>query len=236
MPSDGMASDRTEGPACAGPLRFRWGRDALLAALGHLLAQHPWAADRLRMHAGRVVQMELAATGQWPESLPLPPPIRIAIERDGAFGPDDGSEAPAVRMIVRPSLDAAFALWREGMAGLQQHLRIEGDVMLAATVAELAQKLRWDWEDDLSRLLGDVAAHRVGLAVRAVPQGLGDLAARLTRMLSAGLDQGEAPIIGRGEFEFHRQDLDAMVSRVDALEAALSRGSRSVSQRRVRTG
>jgi ubiquinone biosynthesis protein UbiJ len=174
------------------------------------------------MHAGRVVQFELAASGPWREGLPLPPPIRIAIQRDGGLAPDEGRDQPAVRMIVRPSFDAAFAVLSDGATGLQQHLRIEGDVMLAATVAELAQKLRWDWEEDLSRLVGDVAAHRVGLAMRSIPRGLGELTMRLTRMLSAGVDQAEAPIVGRNEFDFHRQDIDALVARVDALEAVLS--------------
>lgn len=221
-PGDGAALQQNRGPASAGLLPFRWGRDALVAALGHLLAQHPWAADRLRMHAGRVIQFEWAPPPQWPQGWWAPPPIRLTVQADGSFGAEDGGDPPAVRMILRPSIDAAAALWREGAAGLQSHLRIEGDVMLAATVAELAQKLRWDWEEDLSRLVGDLAAHRIGRALRSVPQGLGELASRLSLMLTSAVERGEMPVVGRGELEIHRLAIDALASRLETLEASVS--------------
>ena len=174
------------------------------------------------MHAGRVIQVEWSAPPQWPQAWPLPAPIRMAVQADGQIGPDDGADPPAVRMIFRPSIDAVAAFFRQGAVGLQSHLRIEGDVMLAATVAELAQKLRWDWEEDLSLLVGDLAAHRLGRALRAVPQGLGELALRLSRMTTSAVERGEMPVVGRGELEIHRAALDALAARLEALEAGVS--------------
>jgi ubiquinone biosynthesis protein UbiJ len=46
-------------------------------------------------------------------------------------------------------------------AGDKPDLRIEGDVHLAADVNWLVDNLRWDMEEDLAKIFGDVAAHRM---------------------------------------------------------------------------
>jgi len=43
-----------------------------------------------------------------------------------------------------------------------------GDVQLAAEVNWLVDHVRWDVEDDLARVIGDVPAHAIGNAVRRV--------------------------------------------------------------------
>jgi ubiquinone biosynthesis protein UbiJ len=53
-------------------------------------------------------------------------------------------------------------------AGAMPEVRIEGDVQFAAEVNWLVDNLRWDVEEDLSRILGDVTAHRVCELARTV--------------------------------------------------------------------
>jgi ubiquinone biosynthesis protein UbiJ len=60
-------------------------------------------------------------------------------------------------------------------------------VQLAAEVAWLADNLRWDIEEDLSRVLGDVPAHALAQAARRVMQGLRPL---LSRALHPGQGLG----------------------------------------------
>lgn len=210
-----MASETRDGPAKAGPLPFRWASEALVAAFAHVLEQHPWAQDRLRMHAGRVIELGAELPPPFERSLP---PLRLIVTPEGGFARDESDQTPAVRMRLRPSIDAGFAWLRHGTVGLQQYLSLEGDVLLAATIAELAQGLRWDWEDDLSRLVGDVAAHRIGRTVRGVGSELSGLGERLIRMLAAGIDQGEAPVVGRSEWALHQAALDALERRIERLE------------------
>jgi ubiquinone biosynthesis accessory factor UbiJ len=49
---------------------------------------------------------------------------------------------------------------------------IAGDVQLAAEVNWLVDNVRWDVEEDLSRLVGDVPAHAIGDAGRALVKAL----------------------------------------------------------------
>jgi ubiquinone biosynthesis accessory factor UbiJ len=56
------------------------------------------------------------------------------------------------------------------LKGEKPRMEISGDVMLAAEVNWLVDHVRWDVEEDLSRIVGDVPAHGLMQVVR----GLGD--------------------------------------------------------------
>jgi ubiquinone biosynthesis protein UbiJ len=58
------------------------------------------------------------------------------------------------------------------LAGKPPPLKIEGDVQLAADLGWLAENLRWDAEEDLSRLIGDAPAHAVADVGRRLLTGL----------------------------------------------------------------
>jgi ubiquinone biosynthesis protein UbiJ len=51
-------------------------------------------------------------------------------------------------------------------------VQIEGDVQLAAELAWLSDNLRWDFEEDLARLLGDIPAHALADAGRKLVAAL----------------------------------------------------------------
>jgi ubiquinone biosynthesis accessory factor UbiJ len=68
--------------------------------------------------------------------------------------------------------DSPFGLARAAVRGEKPAVRIEGDVQLAAEVNWLVDHVRWDVEDDLARLIGDVPAHTVATSARRVVDGL----------------------------------------------------------------
>ena len=60
-------------------------------------------------------------------------------------------------------------------------MRIAGDVQLAADINWLVEHVRWDLEEDLSRLIGDAPAHAMGEAVRRMVQALRQFAGSASR-------------------------------------------------------
>ena len=58
------------------------------------------------------------------------------------------------------------------LAGEKPSVRIEGDVQLAAEVNWLVDHVRWDIEEDMSRVLGDVVAHRLASIGREASKAL----------------------------------------------------------------
>jgi len=123
--------------------------------LNHVLQQEPEAQQRLVRQQGRVVRfqwrfvtMELVATPAG--LLDLAPPGSL----------------PELTLSVID--DNPFEIARATLRGDKPSVQIVGDVQLAAEVNWLVDHVRWDVEDDLARVIGDVPAHAIGNAVRRV--------------------------------------------------------------------
>lgn len=137
---------------------------AVLRALNHLLKQQSWASDRLRVHAGRCVRIGIDSS--FPLAA-LAPSLMSRIDDDGLLQQVSSGTAD-VSLWLKPSVQALFAGLRDGPKGLASHLRVDGDVLLAGVLGQLAQNLRWDVEEDLSQVVGDVAAHRAVNAAQSM--------------------------------------------------------------------
>ena len=206
--ASGSASDWLSGAS-------QQGLRALLAALNHLLAANDAARASLRPHAGRLIRLEArdpARSAVWFSML-------LCVSAEGLLEPAPAAtSSPSVTMSIRPSLDAGFAMLSKGPAGLQPHLRIEGDVLLAAALGELSRTLRWDVEEDLSRLTGDVIAHRiVGLAAGAA-QVLRELGERAGVGFARQWSVEDPMLVARSELAEHSTLLSSLESRLASLE------------------
>jgi ubiquinone biosynthesis protein UbiJ len=86
--------------------------------------------------------------------------------QDRAGGPASGS-GPDLTLELAD--DSPWSLARCALRGEPPQLHIQGDVLLASEIHWLVDHVRWDIEEDLSRLIGDAPARALGaLAQRAV--------------------------------------------------------------------
>ncbi|MDP2870651.1 SCP2 domain-containing protein [Methyloversatilis sp.] len=141
---------------------------ALLAAtalkvLNHLLAQTPGAQERLSAHAGRHARLAIGEVS-----------VAFAIEADGRLA-ESAQIHPSV--TLRLPADALLRLPHQG-EGVLREARIDGDAALAETLGQVLRSLRWDTAEDLSRVVGDVAAERMVGSARALLSSGSDLAKR----------------------------------------------------------
>jgi ubiquinone biosynthesis protein UbiJ len=188
-----------------------------LSALNHVLAQQDWARDRLRAHAGRTVRMTV-------ESPFGPVSADARISDDGTLAVA-AIESPTVTLTLKPSIDALFGALRDGPRGMSGHLRVDGDVMVAAAIGEIAQHLRWDVEEDLSRLFGDRVAHRVGETARGGVRQADDVRGRVETGLRQFLVQEDRQLVGREEMRTLTDALRALEDTVGRLEARFGTGA-----------
>jgi ubiquinone biosynthesis protein UbiJ len=179
-----------------------------LSALNHVLRQQQWARDRLRAHAGRTVRIVVAT--------PLGPVRSDARIADEGVLEVATVASPTVTLSLTPSVDALFGVLRDGARALSGHLKVEGDVMVAAAIGEIAQHLRWDVEEDLSRVLGDRVAHRMGETARQGAKQAEDLRGRVETGVRQFLVEEDRQLVGR-------EDLRTLSDAVRALEITLSR-------------
>jgi len=124
----------------------------LLAAINHLLGQAAWAREKLVPFAGHAAQIKL-------------PPFEAAflIGGDGFLA----VPAPEADLEVSISLPAATPLLAlQGKDAVMRAARIEGSAEFAEALGFVIRNLRWDAEEDLSRVFGDIAAHRIVAGTR----------------------------------------------------------------------
>lgn len=157
------------------------------AILDKLLDAEPWARARLAPFAGATVEFTAA----------FAPPVRLAILDGGRIAPGDA--APTLTFRLREGALATLAA--EGEERLMRAFDIAGNSKLASEILLLARHLRWDAEEDLSRLVGDVLAHRIAGATRRFAAWHLEAARRLGANLVEYALEERRVLVARGEFD-----------------------------------
>ena len=103
----------------------------------------------------------------------------------------------------------------DGRAALNQ-AAISGDSAFAQTLSYIAQYLKWDYEEDLSKVVGDIAAHRIGSTARGVGSWAKESTESFLRM-SKDFWTEERPAIAKSDA------VAAFVASVDELRDATAR-------------
>jgi ubiquinone biosynthesis protein UbiJ len=177
-------------------------------ALNHLLNAEPRARARLAGFAGATVEV----------LNPPFPSLRFTILPDGRLEPGGGD--PSLVVSLKP--DALFNLPRGGEYFLRS-VEVEGDPALASEALALARELRWDVEEDLSRLYGDVAAHRMAQAGRAFAAWHVDVARRLAESFADYAVDEKRVLIARPEMETFAEAVARLRDAVERLEKRVAR-------------
>ena len=117
-----------------------------ILALNHLLDAEAWAREKLKPYAGQCVEFR---------NPPLPA-LRLNILDSGLM---DSAAADAVPNLIVDIKPGALPALLRGEEALLREIGIEGNADLAGVVQYLFRHLRWDLEEDLSRVFGDALAH-----------------------------------------------------------------------------
>lgn len=194
-----------------------------LSGMNHVLRQQSAARERMRAHVG--CQLRIVVVGPFGRSVQSD----ARIDKDGLLGmADEGT--PAAVITLSPSLDAVFGVLRSGHAGVGPHVRIDGDVMLAAAVAEVVRLLRWDFEEDLSRVVGDIAAHRIGRAARGLRHEAAGLRQRAREALQQATTSRDSLLAPRTDLAGFALEVAQLSQRVGLLEVRLQRRLEGIRQ------
>lgn len=209
------------------------GAAALAAAVSHVLRQHEWARDRLAPHAGRHVLLGLARSAEADRAdrdggppagashMPSATAL-LTVQADGtlAVASTEITEADAAAvMLLRPSFDAALDGLFGGTSALSRHLQIDGDVLLAGALGEIARHARWDVAEDLGKVVGDVAARRLTDLASVLRNSVRTFAGRAGQQATRFVSEESGLVVGRAEMDAFEAQLGSLESRCAALEA-----------------
>lgn len=200
-------------------------RDLALAmleqAINRLLDLDPYTARRLARFHGRVIAIEIVGIGVTLYFIP---------GHDGhlqILGQIDGE--PDCRLSGTPLDLMRSGDSRQGAAQLfAGRVTISGDTELAHRFGEALAGLDIDWEEQLAELVGDVAAHEVGLGIRKASrwarqssqllgQDLGEYLTEEARLLPTRYETDEF----LHQVDALRDDAERLAARVQRLERRL---------------
>lgn len=159
-----------------------------VAALNHLLEREAWAREKLTPFAGEIVELNVA---------PLPV-LRIAVVEGGRTRTADVTSEPTLVITTKPG---AFAALSKGEDHLMRSVEITGNARLASEILALLRYLRWDVEEDLSRVFGDVLAHRMASTARDFASWQAEAGRRLAENVMEYAIEERRVVVARPEFE-----------------------------------
>jgi ubiquinone biosynthesis accessory factor UbiJ len=121
----------------------------LVLLANHVLMQESEAQARLARQAGRVVE------ARWRAFM-----VRLVATPAGLLDVAPSAGLPDLTLTVTE--ESPWELAQAALRGDKPAVRIAGDVQFATEINWLVEHVRWDLEEDLSRLVGDAPAHALG--------------------------------------------------------------------------
>jgi ubiquinone biosynthesis protein UbiJ len=177
---------------------------AAVRALNHLLEGQPWLRERLQPHAGRTCLLQV-----------FPFRLRLRIAPDGSLATERGEAPPDCQLGLSPG---ALARLLAGDDRARSEVSLVGDAALAGVLSGVLHELRWDAEEDLSRLVGDIAARRMVQAARDAAAWPAKAARSAAANLSEYLVE-EQPMLARKDDVLRwSQEVDALRDATERLE------------------
>ena len=189
-------------------------KPVLTRFLQHLTNQNNWSRPHLQLFAGKVVQFDFTLIK-----------INLLILEDGSLAIAGETAVPEANIHVPPSL-ALRLLANDENAKMQ--IKINGDTHLATEISKVLQNMRWDMEEDLSKLTGDIAAHKIGEITRKTLSEAKKQSINLAEMLSEYW-QEEEPLLAKKRYaeQFNTQ-VDTIKSDVARFEKKLNKLAKSL--------
>lgn len=185
---------------------------AFVAFANHLLESAPWARDKLSAHAGKTALFEV-----------FPARLAFAVAADGRLQPAPPEVLPAVtirltHLTLLEVLAHSEGAWRKA--------EVAGDSDFAAVISQVASNLRWDVEEDLSRVVGDIAAHRMAQAGRAAAAWPKQAAVSMAENAAEYLTEEKAVLVTPLQAAEFMREVDELRDAVERLDKRIERLSR----------
>ncbi|MEJ2552962.1 MAG: SCP2 sterol-binding domain-containing protein [Gammaproteobacteria bacterium] len=183
-------------------------------ALNRCLALDPETLSRLESMTGKIVAVELRGLGVTLHMAPHGGGIQLL--RDYA-GTADAVISGAPLSLARVGLGEERGLLFAGA------VEINGDVSLGQHFEAVLRDMDIDWEEQLSRLVGDVAAHQVGNLVRDTLEWGAKSMDSLGRDMTEYLQEESRHLPQRDEVNEFLAAVDVLRDDTERLEARVKR-------------
>ena len=115
--------------------------------LNHVLSQNDWMSSRLKKFNNKIILIKISELSMY-----------FKVNKQGLLELISQVKEPdaSINMPIKSFVNQI--IHKEN-----KNINIKGDIDLAKEVSETLKKIKWDVEEDLSKIIGDVAANRLGI-------------------------------------------------------------------------
>jgi ubiquinone biosynthesis protein UbiJ len=189
------------------------------------LAGEPWASAELAKHAGKAIALEMPF-GRFAVQI-TNSGLLEAVRHADSTEISDGEAVPPIRtaLVLTISSQALSTLLTSSgpiRENAFKSVTIAGDADLAQLLGRLAGQLRWEYEEDLSKIIGDAPAHFAvaqGKKIASAGKAAGrDLLENTVEYLS----EEKKVLLNQRDFAIHKNQLMELRDSVERLDKRIA--------------
>ena len=198
---------------------------AICHGINHVLAGEPWASAELAKHAGKAIALEMPF-GRFAVQI-TNSGLLEAVRHPDSTEISDGEAVPPIRtaLVLTISSQALSTLLTSSgpiRENAFKSVTIAGDADLAQLLGRLAGQLRWEYEEDLSKIIGDAPAHFAvaqGKKIASAGKAAGrDLLENAVEYLS----EEKKVLLNQRDFAIHKNQLMELRDSVERLDKRIA--------------
>src|SRR5665647_1651564 len=182
--------------------------------LNHLIRQNAWARALLLPYAGKTVRFNI-----------VPLTATLIVLEDGGLAMAGEATEPDTSVTLPPT--AALRLLA-GDEAANTLITLEGDSELASAISKVLRNMSWEYEEDLSHVIGDIPAHQLAEFGRRVTTESKRQVISLAGMF-AEYWQEEQPLIAKKrhvqqfvkDVDTLREDVERLAKYMEKLQAKI---------------
>jgi ubiquinone biosynthesis protein UbiJ len=181
---------------------------AACQGINHVLGSEPWASTELARHLNKTILLQLPLGN-----------LCFEIKSDGLLAALKEIDSPSLTLEVSAKALSDLA----GSAGSLREqafkaVKITGDADLAQLLGRLAGQLRWEYEEDLARLIGDAPANFAVRQGKKFVSATRSAAADLLDNVVEYVTEEKNVLLNKRDFIVHKSELSELRESVDRME------------------
>jgi ubiquinone biosynthesis protein UbiJ len=181
---------------------------AACRGINHVLKAEPWAMAELSRHAGKAILMTLPFGKLCFELTP-----------DGSLVALTHFDTPSLELEVSPE---ALSILAGGPGNLREQamksVKITGDADLAQLLGRLAGQIRWEYEEDLARFIGDAPANFAVRQGKKMVSAGKSAATDLLENVVEYVSEERKVLLNKRDFMIRKNELNVLRDAVDRIE------------------
>ena len=181
---------------------------AVCRGINHVLGREPWACTELAKHAGKTILVQL-------------PFGRLCFEINPAGCLEVLKEVDSPTLALELSTKAMSDL-AASPGNLKEQafkaVKITGDADLAQLIGRLAGQLRWEYEEDLARVVGDAPANFAVRQGKKLVSATRSAASDLLDNVVEYVSEERKILLNKRDFMVRKSELNDLRDSIDRLE------------------